>query len=121
MFAQKWDRSCFTWRCSRKTLLSAVAFAMAAALALPSRAADDRAVKSRVAPVYPEIARRLKITGEVKVEALVDSDGQVKSVKTVSGNHVLAVAAEDAVRQWKFQPGSGDSVVVVAVNFTINQ
>jgi len=120
MFARKWDRCCYSWRWSRKALFSAALFAMAAALALPARAADDRAVKSRVAPVYPEIARRLKITGEVKVEALVDADGQVKSVKAVSGNHVLAVAAEDAVRQWKFQSGSGDSVVVVGVNFTIN-
>lgn len=119
MFAQQLVRCRFSWRWARKTMLSATALAMAAALALPARAADDRAVKSRVAPVYPEIAKHLGITGEVKVEALVDAKGEVKSVKAVSGNHVLGAAAEDAVRQWRFQPGTGDSVVVVAINFTI--
>jgi TonB family protein len=111
---------CGAWRTARKTLLSAAILALAAGLALPARAGGDRAVKSRVAPVYPEIAKRLKISGVVKLEALVDAQGKVKSVKAVSGNHMLGAAAEDAVRQWKFEPGDADSVVVVAVNFTMD-
>jgi TonB family protein len=90
-------------------------------LALPVRAGDDRAVKSRVAPVYPEIAKRMKISGEVKLEAVVDADGKVKEVRAVSGNHVLGEAAEDAVRKWKFEAGNGDATVVVAVNFALAQ
>jgi TonB family protein len=89
-------------------------------LALPARAGDERAVKSRVAPVYPEIAKRMKISGEVKLEATVDAQGKVKDVKPVSGNHMLEVAAEDAVRQWRFEPGDGDATVVVAVNFALS-
>jgi TonB family protein len=95
--------------------------ALALGLALPARAGDDRAVKSRVAPVYPEIAKRMKISGEVKLEAVVDADGKVKDVRTVSGNHILGEAAEDAVKKWKFEPGSGDATVVVAVNFALSQ
>ena len=104
-----------------KRLLQAAALALLVALALPARAGDDRAVKSRVAPVYPEIAKRLRISGEVKLEATVDAQGKVKDVKAVTGNHMLQVAAEDAVRQWKFESGDGETTVVVAVNFGLSQ
>jgi len=77
------------------------------AIAMPIRAVDERAVKSRVSPAYPEIVKRMKIGGAVKLEATVDAQGKVTDIKTVRGNHMLSVAAEDAVRQWKFVPGSG--------------
>jgi TonB family protein len=102
-------------------VLHAAAVALLVALTLPLRAADDRPVKSRVAPVYPEVAKRLKVSGEVKLEATVDAQGNVKDVKAISGNHMLEVAAESAVRQWKFAPGDGDSTVDVSVNFTLSQ
>lgn len=105
----------------RLRLLQAAALVLIVAFALPARAGDDRAVKSRVAPVYPEIAKRMHITGEVKLEATVDAQGKVKDLKPVSGNHMLEIAAEDAVRQWKFAPGDGDSVVPVTVNFSLGQ
>ncbi len=101
------------------TILRAAALAAVVALALPARAGDARAVKSRVSPVYPEIAKRMHISGEVQLAATVDAQGKVKDVRPVSGNHMLEVAAEDAVRQWKFVPGDGDSVVTVAVNFSL--
>jgi len=91
--------------------------ALLAAMVLPARAADERAVKQRVAPVYPEIAKRMKIVGEVKLEATVDASGKVTDVKALSGNHMLTVAAEDAVRKWRFEPGASDTKVDVAVNF----
>jgi len=102
-------------------LFQAAALALLVSLALPARAADDRAVKQRVAPVYPEIAKRMKIGGEVKLTATVDATGKVTDVKTVSGNHMLSVAAEDAVRKWKFEPGAGEAHVDVAVNFNVAQ
>lgn len=101
--------------------LQTAALAAIVVLALPARAGDDRAVKSRVAPVYPEIAKRMRISGEVRLEATVDAQGKVRDVKPVSGNHMLELAAEDAVRQWKFAPGDGDAVVTVSVNFSLSQ
>ena len=61
--------------------MKAAVLALLLALALPGRAADERAVKSRVPPVYPEIAKRMRITGAVKVEATVDAGGKVTDVK----------------------------------------
>jgi len=100
-------------------VLQAAAFTAIVALALPVRAGDTRAVKSRVAPLYPEIAKRMRISGEVQLQATVDAQGKVKDVKPVSGNHMLEAAAADAVRQWKFVPGDGDSVVTVTINFAL--
>jgi TonB family protein len=102
-------------------VLQATALALVVAMALPSRAADDRAIKSRVAPVYPEIARRMKIAGEVKVEATVDPEGKVTGAKAVSGNRMLTPAAEDAVRKWRFAPGAAESTVAVEINFSLGQ
>jgi len=102
-------------------MFHAAALALILTIAMPARAADERAIKSRVAPVYPEIAKRMRIGGAVKLEATVDPNGKVTEVKAVSGNHMLAVAAEDAVRQWKFVPGSSDSNVNVEVNFNAAQ
>jgi TonB family protein len=98
-------------------LLQASALALIVALAVSVRAADERAVQSRVAPVYPEIAKRLKISGVVRLEVTVDADGRVSGVKTVSGNHMLSPAAEDAVRRWKYAPGAGAATVMVDVTF----
>jgi len=100
--------------------LRALALAALLGLAMTARA-EDRAVKSKVAPVYPEVAKRMRISGVVKVEATVDADGKVTEAKSLSGNMMLAPAAEDAVRKWRFAPAAADSKVDVDVNFTLAQ
>ena len=89
-------------------------------LAVTGRA-DQRAVKTRVAPIYPEIAKRLRVTGVVKLAVSVNADGKVTDVKTVSGNHMLSTAAEDAVYKWKFVPASAESTEDLDINFELNQ
>src|SRR5579863_6803981 len=75
-------------------VLQAAVFAAIVALALPVRGGDTRAVKSRVSPVYPEIAKRMHNSGDVQLQVTVDAEGKVKDVKPVSGNRVLSSAAE---------------------------
>ncbi len=58
----------------------------------------------RVEPEYPEQAREQHIQGPVILDALVGKDGAVQKLKTISGDPQLAVAATDAVRQWRFKP-----------------
>jgi TonB family protein len=96
-------------------------WAFASLCALNGTAAEERAVKTRVAPVYPELAKRMRISGMVRLEVTVDADGKVLDVKPVSGNHALSVAAEDAVRKWKFVPAAGPSTVDVELNFELAQ
>jgi TonB family protein len=87
-------------------------------MAMPALA-EARAVKMRVPPVYPEIARRMRVSGTVKLEAAVDSQGKVTDVKEVSGNHTLALAAKEALLHWKFAPAASDSNETVEINFDL--
>jgi TonB family protein len=101
--------------------LQVTALAMAFAFCLPLLAAGERAVKSRVSPVYPELAKRMRITGMVTLEAKVDADGKVVAVKTLTGNRALSPAAEDAVSRWRFVTAPEPSTVTVDVNFALAQ
>lgn len=102
-------------------MMQAATLALAVSMALPSHAADERAVKSRVAPVYPELAKRMRITGEVRLEVTVSPEGKVLSVKALSGNSMLSNAAQNAVRRWQFEPGPAVSVVEVSLNFDLSE
>jgi TonB family protein len=100
-----------------KSIMQGAVLALLIVLTLPARAADARAIKSRVTPTYPEIAKRLHISGLVKVEATVDASGKVTDVKALSGNEMLSIAALDAVRKWKFESGTGSATVDIDINF----
>ena len=110
-----------SWRRARKSLLPAAALVLTILLVLPAKAVNERAVKTREAPIYPEIAKRMRIGGAVRLAVIVNAQGKVKEVRPLSGNHILELAAEDAVRKWIFEPSSGDTTEVVAVYFTIGQ
>ncbi|HEU5351084.1 MAG TPA: energy transducer TonB [Terracidiphilus sp.] len=102
-------------------LLAAALLALTLAPAMQAHAADARAVRSRVAPVYPEVARRMRVTGVVKLSVTVNADGKVTDVKPVSGNQMLSYAAQQAVRKWKFESGAGSATMQVDVNFELAQ
>jgi TonB family protein len=81
----------------------------------------DRKTKSKVAPVYPELARRMNITGVVKVQITVAANGSVKNVKLVGGHPVLANVALDAVKKWRFETGPQESTGIVEFHFDPTQ
>jgi len=80
-----------------------------------------RKVKSKVAPVYPELARRMSIAGVVKVQVTVDKGGNIKNTKLVGGHPILAQAALDAVRKWRFETGADETTGVVEFRFDPTQ
>jgi TonB family protein len=80
-----------------------------------------RKVTKQVQPTYPTVARNSRLQGVVKISAVVTADGTVKSVKTVGGNAVLAKAAEEAVKQWKFEVLPQESVESVTLRFVVPQ
>ena len=98
-------------------LMQAAALTLMVALAMPAGASGARAIRSRVQPVYPAIAQRMKIAGAVKLSITVNAEGNVTGVQTISGNHTLSTAAEEAVRQWRFERGDGTATVEVTINF----
>jgi TonB family protein len=93
-----------------------------ALFALPAPRAlgqDDlpRKVKSRVAPVYPSLARQMNIAGTVKVQVTIAANGTVKSTKLVGGHPLLANAALDAIKKWRFDTGPEETTGVVEFKF----
>ncbi|MFZ0136042.1 MAG: TonB family protein [Candidatus Sulfotelmatobacter sp.] len=89
-----------------------------------STAASDIVVHP-VRPNYPLLARQMKVQGSVILQALIGRDGIIQNLRVVSGPHILASAAQDAVRQWHFKPhleGSDpvETEAKITVNFTIS-
>ena len=79
-----------------------------------------RAIVSKVAPVYPELARRMHVSGVVVVQLTVAPDGTVSDAKVESGHTLLGAAAQDSVRRWRFEPASETTSMTVDVNFAGN-
>ena len=77
----------------------------------------DRKVVSRVAPVYPELAKRRHVGSVVKVVVVIRANGTVKSTKVVGGNPVFIESATDAVGKWKFEPASEETTEVLQLTF----
>lgn len=77
----------------------------------------DRRVITKVAPAYPELAKRMHLQGAVKLEVGVKADGVVKSTRVIGGNPVLVQAAADAVSKWKFEVSPNETVEIVQLTF----
>jgi TonB family protein len=86
-------------------------------VAQEEQAGNNRQIVTRIVPNYPSLARNMRIGGLVKVEAVVAPNGTVKSVEIKGGHPVLAAAAADAVRQWKWIPAARESKEPVIVKF----
>ncbi len=76
-----------------------------------------RKILTRVAPQYPSLARSMNIKGSVRAVALVAPNGTVKSVEVKGGHPVLAEAAQNALRQWKFEPASHETYEIIEIRF----
>lgn len=75
-------------------------------------------------PVFPVLARQARIAGAVVIDAVIDTQGNVVEMKTVSGQPILALAAMEALRQWKYEPTilGGEAVPVrLLVTITFEQ
>ncbi len=80
----------------------------------------------RVEPQYPAIAKQIHLEGVVVLNAIISREGNIERVDVASGPGVLALAAREAVRQWKYRPYflNGEPVEVetqITVNFTFDR
>ena len=106
---------------SRKIALAAGAlFILWGAVVRAQTGATDeskRKVKTKVAPVYPDLARRMNVAGKVKIEVVISPDGHVKTTRVVGGHPLLVQACQDAVREWKFAPAAEETTQIVEFEF----
>jgi TonB family protein len=78
---------------------------------------SGRKVKTKVAPVYPELAKRMSVSGKVKLEVVITPDGRVKSTRVIGGHPILVQACQDAVKDWKFVTAPEETTQVVEFDF----
>lgn len=76
-----------------------------------------RKVKNKVAPTYPDVARRMSIAGTVKVLVIVAPNGSIKSTKVVGGHPLLVNSALEALKRWRFEPGPDENTGIVEFKF----
>ena len=86
--------------------------------------ATQRVTKS-VPPDYPLLARQMRVQGAVVLQALISREGTIQELQVLSGPSILAAAAQEAVKQWRFKPYflNGQAVETqakITVNFTIS-
>jgi periplasmic protein TonB len=79
----------------------------------------------RVQPNYPPLARQARIQGQVVLQAEISKEGAIQNLQLISGHPMLAPAAIEAVKQWRYKPYllNGEPVAVdtqVVVNFTLS-
>jgi len=84
---------------------------------LCASAQDSRKVVFKTAPVYPDIARRMQLTGTVKLQVVIAADGKVNDVKVTGGHPILVNAAVDAIKKWKYEPAPSETVASVQFDF----
>lgn len=99
---------------SNLALLAALLFACIA----PALASDaQRTLLVQTKPVYPEIARQMRIHGVLVLAVTVMPDGHVGAVQIRSGHPILLPAADEAVRKWLYSPAPVTTVLTVEINF----
>lgn len=76
-----------------------------------------RKVKTRVVPDYPVLARQMNVTGKVKIEATISADGRVTSTRVVGGSPLLVNSASDALKKWRFEPGTKETTEIIEFDF----
>jgi TonB family protein len=87
--------------------------------------ADTRQALTRpVRPEYPLLARQMKVQGAVGLKATIGKNGGIQTLQVTSGPAILADAAREAVKQWRFKPYFQDGQPVeteanITVDFTI--
>ena len=83
-----------------------------------SQDSAKRKVKTKTVPEYPDLARQMKATGKVKIEATISADGRVTNTKVIGGSPLLVGAAMDALKKWRFEPAAKESIEVVEFDFS---
>ena len=100
-----------------KINLRRIGLVVALSFAAASSAQDARRILKQPPPPYPEVAKKMHLTGTVKVQVVIGPDGMIKETKVVGGHPVLVEAALETLKMWKFAPASADTTTVLEFSF----
>ena len=106
----------------RSVLLSVAVVSSVGSIASAQSTSDEgkRKVKTKVLPVYPELAKRMNVAGKVKIEVIITPEGKVKSTRALGGHPLLVQACLDALKEWKFAAAPEETTQLVEFEFNGN-
>jgi TonB family protein len=78
---------------------------------------STRAIVRKVVPLYPDAARRINLSGTVKLLATVAPNGTVKSIQPMGGSPLLVQAAQEAVYRWQYAPANSETKEPIELRF----
>jgi TonB family protein len=67
-------------------------------------AQESRQAVANPVPAYPDVARRLHLSGVVKVQVVIGADGRIKEQNFIGGHPVVLRAVEETLKNWKYAP-----------------
>jgi len=107
----------FNW--TRKILAAAAAGLLALSLAGAQTVNEEgkRKLKTKSVVAYPEIARRMSISGKVKIEVVIAPDGRVRNARAIGGHPILVQSCLEAIKDWKYEPAGEESTQIVEFEF----
>lgn len=79
--------------------------------------APGRKVVDSFKPIYPDLARGMRLVGTVKIEAVVSPDGKLRSTHVLGGSPLLVQAAVAALQKWRWAPQSAESTELIEFSF----
>ncbi len=112
---------------SHRGRISATGLLLALALSTKAFAQEGtveegkRKVRNKSVAIYPDLARRMYVSGKVKLEVVVSAEGRVRLSRILGGHPLLAKAAQEAVKGWKFEPAKEESTVLVEFTFRLDE
>jgi TonB family protein len=82
-----------------------------------SKEVTGRRVRLRTVPEYPSLAKKLRVSGKVKIEATVTADGHVTNTRVIGGSPLLVDSAVEAVKRWRFEAAPKETTEIVEFEF----
>jgi TonB family protein len=107
----------FRWSRLAITTIAAAVLVSGASAQTASTDEGKRKVKSKAAPAYPELARRMSVSGKVKIEVIITPDGHVRSTRVIGGHPLLVQACQDSIKEWKFFQALEETTQVIECDF----
>jgi len=111
----------FNW--TRKILAAVAGTLLVLSFASAQTTNDEgkRKLKTKAGVTYPELARRMNISGKVKIEVVIAPDGRVRSAKAVGGHPILVQSCLETVKDWKYEPAGEETTQIVEFEFKEQQ
>ena len=110
------------WRRFSTPALHAALLAFGLLAAAPHGQAQERprALVKNAPPVYPELAKQMRVEGSIRLLISILPDGHVSAMHVASGHPMLVPAAEAAVREWRYAAAAATTEAVVSIDFHLH-